>query len=79
MVQHLHKLTPLLSFTLVRYSGDLIVHLLQDLRSSRALIFPKISVGTSSVLSQCRLEGRWCDDDTQDLFSFSGSWLEGFF
>ena len=28
MIQHLHKLFPLLSFMFVRYSGDLIVHLL---------------------------------------------------
>ena len=68
MIQRLHKLSPLLSFMFVRYSGDLIVHLWQggrgkvlDLRSSRALIFSNISVGTGSVLSQCRPEGMWCD------------------
>ena len=32
-----------------------------DLRSSRALIFSNISVGTGSVLSQGRPEGMWCD------------------
>ena len=32
-----------------------------DLRSSRALIFSNICVGTGSVLSQCRPEGMWCD------------------
>ena len=32
-----------------------------DLRSSRALIFSNISVGTSSVLSRCGPEGIWCD------------------
>ena len=32
-----------------------------DLRSSRALIFSNISVGTDSVLIQCRPEGMWCD------------------
>ena len=32
-----------------------------DLRSSRALIFSNISVGTGSVLSRCRPEGMWCD------------------
>ena len=32
-----------------------------DLRSSCALIFSNISVGTGSVLSQCRPEGMWCD------------------
>ena len=31
-----------------------------DLRSSRALIFSNISVGTGSVLSPCRPEGMWC-------------------
>ena len=30
MIQRLHKLSPLLSFMFVRYSGDLIVHLWQD-------------------------------------------------
>ena len=52
MIQRLHKLSPLLSFMFVRCSGNLIVHLWQggvgslDLRSSRALIFSNISVGT---------------------------------
>ena len=32
-----------------------------DLRSSHALIFSNISVGTDSVLSRCRPEGMWCD------------------
>ena len=32
-----------------------------DLRSSCALIFSNISVGTGSVLSRCRPEGMWCD------------------
>ena len=32
-----------------------------DLKSSRALIFSNISVGTGSVLSRCRPEGMWCD------------------
>ena len=32
-----------------------------DLRSSRALFFSNISVGTGSVLSRCRPEGMWCD------------------
>ena len=32
-----------------------------DLRSSRALIFSNISVGTGSVLIRCRPEGMWCD------------------
>ena len=32
-----------------------------DLRSSRALIFSNISVGTGSVLSQCRPKGMWRD------------------
>ena len=32
-----------------------------DLRSSRALIFSNISVGTCSVLSRCRPEGMWCE------------------
>ena len=32
-----------------------------DLRSSRALIFSNIFVGTSSVLIRCRPEGMWCD------------------
>ena len=32
-----------------------------DLRSSRALIFSNVSVGTGFVLSQCRPEGIWCD------------------
>ena len=32
------------------------------LRSSRALIFYSISVGTGSVLSWCRPEGMWCDE-----------------
>ena len=32
-----------------------------DLRSSRALIFSSIYVGTGSVLSRCRPEGMWCD------------------
>ena len=31
------------------------------LRSSRALIFPNISIGTGSVLSRCQPEGMWCD------------------
>ena len=62
------KLSPLLSFMFVRCSGDPIVHLWQagevgslDLRSSRALIFSNISVGTGSVLIRCRPEGMWCD------------------
>ena len=46
----------------------------RDLRSSRALIFSNISVGTGSVLIRCRPEGMWCDavknDGTQDLFTF---------
>ena len=32
-----------------------------DLRSSRALIFSNIFVGTGSVLSRCRPECMWCD------------------
>ena len=32
-----------------------------DLRSSSALIFSNISVGTGSVLIRCRPEGMWCD------------------
>ena len=32
-----------------------------DLRSSRALIFSNISVGTGSVLIRCRSKGMWCD------------------
>ena len=32
-----------------------------DLRSSRALNFSNISVGTGSVLIRCRPEGMWCD------------------
>ena len=32
-----------------------------DLRSSRALIFSNMSVGTGSVLSRCRPEGMWYD------------------
>ena len=32
-----------------------------DMRSSRALIFSNISVGTGSVLSRCRPESMWCD------------------
>ena len=32
-----------------------------DLRSSRALIFSNISVGTGSVLIRCHPEGMWCD------------------
>ena len=32
-----------------------------DLRSSRALIFSNISVGTGSVLIRCRPEDMWCD------------------
>ena len=32
-----------------------------DMRSSRALIFSNISVGTGSVLIRCRPEGMWCD------------------
>ena len=32
-----------------------------DLRSSRALIFSNISVGTGSVMSWYRPEGMWCD------------------
>ena len=58
MIQRLHKLSPLLSFMFVRYSGDLIVHLWQG---GRGRIFSNISVGTGSVLSRCRLEGMWCD------------------
>ena len=65
----------------VRYSGDLIVHSGRageveslDLRSSRTLIFPNISVGTGSVLSRCRPEGMWCDAAlrimTRNIFSF---------
>ena len=68
VIQRLHKLSPLLSFMFVRYSGDLIVHLWQggrgkslNLRSSRALSFSNISVGTGSVFIRCRPEGMWCD------------------
>ena len=32
-----------------------------DLRSSRVLIFPNISVVTGSVLSLCHPEGMWCN------------------
>ena len=32
-----------------------------DLRSSRALIFSNISIGTGSVLILCHPEGMWCD------------------
>ena len=32
-----------------------------DLRSSRALIFSNISVGTGSVFIRCPPEGMWCD------------------
>ena len=32
-----------------------------DLRSSRALNFSNISVGTGSVFIRCRPEGIWCD------------------
>ena len=32
-----------------------------DLRSSRALIFSNISVGTGSMLIWCRPDGMWCD------------------
>ena len=64
MIQHLHKLYPLLSFMFVRYSGDLIVHLWQGGRarvSGSEVLFSNISVGTGSVLSRCRPEGMFCD------------------
>ena len=32
-----------------------------DLRSSRAIIFSNISIGTGSVLIRCGPEGMWCD------------------
>ena len=34
MVQRLHKLSPLLSFMFVHFSGDLIVHILQGGRGT---------------------------------------------
>ena len=53
MVQRLHKLSPLWSFMFVRYSGDLIVHLLQGGRGRVSasevilcLIFSNTSIGT---------------------------------
>ena len=64
MVQRLHKLSLLLYFMFVRFSGDLIVISCRAgkvesliLRSSRALIFFNISVGTGSVFSWCHPEG----------------------
>ena len=68
MIQRLHKLSPLLSFMFVRYSGDLIVHLWHGGRTrvsgseviSYSHLF-NISAGTGSVMSRCRPEGMWCD------------------
>ena len=84
MIQRLHKLSPLLSFMLVRFSG--ISSFISgrageveslDLRSYRALIFSNISVGTGSVLSRCRPEGMWCDAVlkmmSRKIFSFVAS------
>ena len=47
-----------------------------DLRSSRALIFSNISVGTGSVLNRCRPEGMWCDAALRIMarYIFSLSW-----
>ena len=53
-----------------------------DLRSSRALIFSNISVGTGSVLSRCRPEGMWCDAVLIIMarkIIFFGSWSEAVF
>ena len=55
MVPCLYKLSPLLSFMFVRYSGDFIVHLLQGGRG-RVSGSTNISVGIGSVLSRCRPE-----------------------
>ena len=47
-----------------------------DLRSSRALIFSNISVGTGSVLRRCRPEGMLCDAALRMMARkiFSPSW-----
>ena len=67
VIQRLHKLSPLFfcSFVILVISSFISgrtgkVESL-DLKSSRALIFSNISVGTGSVLIQCRPEGMWCD------------------
>ena len=54
-----------------------------DLRSSRTLIFSNISVGTGSVLSQCRPESIWCDAALRMMharsFLLFGRWSEAVF
>ena len=55
-----------------------------DLRSSRALIFSNISVGTCSVLGRCLPEGMWCGGAlrmmARKIFClFFGSWSEAVF
>ena len=59
MIQRLHKLSPLLYFMFVRYSGDLIVHLLQGGRGR--VSGSEVISCSGSVLSRCCPEGRWCD------------------
>ena len=68
VIQRLHKLSPLCllcSFVILVISsfisgraGDVAP---LDLRSSRALIFSNVYVGTVSVLSRCRPGCVWCD------------------
>ena len=68
VIQRLHKLSHfclLCSFVVLVISSFISGRVGEvgslDLRSSRALIFSNISVGTGSVLMRCRPEGMWCD------------------
>ena len=57
MIQRLHKLSPLLSFMFVRYSSDLIVHLLQG---GRGRVSGSEVISCSHIFQYLCWNRLWC-------------------
>ena len=81
MIQRLHKLSPLLCLFVILVISSFISGRAGEveslhLRSSRALIFSNISVGTGTGLIRCRPDGMVLCYFKNDLF---GSWSEAVF